>query len=81
MTQTTRSRAAAAEVCRLGDCGPVAAEIRARLHRLGLLTDGRGDEFDPEVDRAVRQFQQERGIAVDGIVAVRAVRHRDRTPP
>ncbi len=56
---------------RLGDRGPAIAEIRSRLHRLGLLPEGAGDTFDDAVDRAVRQFQQDRGIAVDGIVGPR----------
>ena len=50
------------------------AEVRARLHRLGLVEDGRGDAFDDDLDRAVRQFQQERGIAVDGIVGTQTFR-------
>ena len=50
------------------------AEVRARLHRLGLIEDGRGDSFDAELDRAVRLFQQERGIGVDGIVGTQTFR-------
>jgi len=50
------------------------AEVRTRLHRLGLVEDGGGDEFDAELDRAVRQFQQERGIAVDGLVGTQTFR-------
>jgi len=65
---TPPRRPAASELCRLGDTGPAVAEVRARLHRLGLIEDGRGDCFDDDVDRAVRQFQQERGITVDGII-------------
>ncbi len=45
-------------------------EVRDRLERLGLLdacTSDR-DRFDDAVDAAVRAFQQERGIDVDGIV-------------
>ena len=74
MIQPTRNRSAAGEACRLGDAGPVVAEIRSRLHRLGLLSDGHGDAFDPEVDLAVRQFQQERGIASDGVVGPQTYR-------
>ena len=50
------------------------AEVRARLHRLGLTEDGRGDVFDAELDQAVRLFQQERGIGVDGVVGTQTFR-------
>jgi N-acetylmuramoyl-L-alanine amidase len=50
------------------------AEVRARLHRLGLVEDGRGDHFDAPLDRSVRAFQQDRGIAVDGIVGPQTFR-------
>ena len=60
---------------RLGDHGTAVAEVRALLHRLDLLArpadtvDLRdGDLFDRDVDRAVRTFQQQRGVTVDGIV-------------
>lgn len=56
------------------------AQIRASLALLGLLPDGEilggpdaGDvettEFDTRCDRAVRAFQQQRGLTVDGMVA------------
>ena len=50
------------------------AEVRARLHRLGRIEDGRGDAFDEVLDTAVRQFQQERGIGIDGIVGPQTFR-------
>lgn len=61
--------------CRRGDIGPIVAEIRTRLALVGLL-DTSGDPladtpsaaFDSATDRAVRTFQQQRGITVDGIV-------------
>ena len=55
---------------RRGDVGPAVAEVRARLAWLGLCNDDAADvqTFDDELDRAVRAFQQERGITVDGIV-------------
>ena len=55
---------------RRGDVGPAVAEVRARLAWLGLCSDDAADvqTFDDELDRAVRAFQQERGITVDGIV-------------
>ncbi len=56
---------------RIGDSGAAVSEIRARLHRVGLLPAGTGvatDRFDPDTDRAVRTFQQRRGVTVDGVV-------------
>ncbi len=55
---------------RRGDEGAAVAEVRARLAQLGLCADTDADPevFDGELDRAVRAFQQERGITVDGIV-------------
>jgi N-acetylmuramoyl-L-alanine amidase len=59
---------------RRGDTGPAVAEIRSKLAVLGLISadaDGPGvttATFDDATDRAVRAFQQERGISVDGIV-------------
>lgn len=64
---------------RRGDTGPAVAEIRAKLGLLGLLAEGEDAElldpagalFDEATDRAVRAFQQQRGISVDGIVGSR----------
>jgi N-acetylmuramoyl-L-alanine amidase len=59
---------------RHGDSGPAVAEIRAKLAVLGLLasTDRLDDPaaavFDAAADHAVRAFQQQRGITVDGVV-------------
>jgi N-acetylmuramoyl-L-alanine amidase len=65
---------------RRGDTGPAVAEIRAKLARLNLLrlspdsldplagTDTAA--FDDATDRAVRDFQQQRGLTVDGLVGV-----------
>jgi N-acetylmuramoyl-L-alanine amidase len=58
-------------VLRRGDTGAAVAEVRARLAHLGLVDDSDeagADQFDADLDRAVRSFQQERGITVDGIV-------------
>lgn len=57
--------------------------MRARLAHLGLCSDAPAgvelDEiiFDAELDRAVRTFQQERGITVDGIVGPDTFRRLD----
>ncbi len=69
---------------RRGDTGPAVAEIRDRLGRLGLLAheaadheqrvDPAQDCFDESVDRAVRSFQQERGLTVDGVVGEQTFR-------
>ncbi|WP_149360243.1 N-acetylmuramoyl-L-alanine amidase [Lolliginicoccus suaedae] len=58
---------------RLGDSGPAVAEARLRLVNLGFLhDDGDLEEarsiFDSVLDTAVRAFQQQRGLLVDGIV-------------
>jgi N-acetylmuramoyl-L-alanine amidase len=56
---------------RRGDEGAAVAEVRARLAQLALCNDIIESDpalFDDELDRAVRTFQQERGITVDGIV-------------
>jgi N-acetylmuramoyl-L-alanine amidase len=60
---------------RRGDCGSAVVEIRSRLATLGLLeADPGNDEFDADLDRAVRAFQQQRGLSVDGIVGVNTYR-------
>lgn len=64
------------EVYRRGDHGTAVAEIRGRLVLLGLLPQRPATMYSPEadetfddgLDRAVRQFQQERGATVDGAV-------------
>ena len=53
---------------RLGDTGHAVAEIGDRLSRLGLLEATATDEFDGHLDRAVRAFQQQRGLTADGVV-------------
>jgi N-acetylmuramoyl-L-alanine amidase len=60
---------------RLGDTGPAVAEVRHKLGLLGLLGEEPGGSgqpvearYDQDVDRAVREFQQQRGITVDGVV-------------
>jgi N-acetylmuramoyl-L-alanine amidase len=60
------------QLLRRGDSGPAVVEIRSTLRRFGLLTEpaagATGDHFGPEVEEAVRAFQQQRGLITDGIV-------------
>ena len=66
--------ATTAVVYRLGDEGPAVAEIRDRLARVGLLASTPPPEpamparYDAAVERAVRAFQQQRGLTADGVV-------------
>lgn len=63
---------------RCGDRNAAVVEIRTALAALGLvnspdadLTTGKNvalDVFDEELDQAVRAFQQQRGLLVDGII-------------
>ncbi len=65
---------------RLGSTGAAVAEVRARLAHLGLITDSDptvNNTFDADVDNAVRIFQQERGITVDGVVGPETFRRLD----
>lgn len=63
---------------RLGDTGAGVAEVRARLAHLGLLRSPDSSmDFDEDVDVAVRTFQQERGLSVDGIVGPATYRRLD----
>jgi N-acetylmuramoyl-L-alanine amidase len=64
------------QLIKRGDSGPAAAEVRATLVSLGLLAEGRHAApedpqsvlFDAACDLALREFQQSRGLSVDGIV-------------
>ena len=70
------------QLIRLGSEGPVVAEIRSKLAVLGLLAEDQPRAphdavFDAECDRALRGFQQERGLRVDGIVGAETYRALD----
>ncbi len=55
------------QVYRRGDTGPAVREVQGALLQLGLLA-GPEDGFGAATDRAVREFQQRRGLTVDGLV-------------
>jgi len=66
------------DVLRCGDRSGLVVEIRAALAALGLLTNPDADlstgkhvaldAFDDELLQAVRAFQQQRGLLVDGVI-------------
>lgn len=71
---------AAPALFRLGDHGPAVCEIRSKLDLLGLTGGSENrrhtdpEAFDEPLDRAVRAFQQQRGLSVDGIVGANTYR-------
>lgn len=60
-----------------GDSGPVVTEVRSTLARLGLIEPSESDLFDQDVDLAIRAFQQQRGLKVDGMVGGQTYRALD----
>jgi len=54
----------------LGDTSPIVLEVADRLYRVGHLANPRqaGAVFDDELAEAIRHFQQDQGLLVDGIV-------------
>jgi len=64
---------------RPGDRGPAVTEIRRVLAGLDLLVPSApdSDEFDAHTERAVRAFQQSRGLSVDGRVGTETWRALD----
>ena len=67
------------EKLKLGDVGPRVARLRARL--LGSFYFAYGEDqrntFDAMLERAVREYQESHGLAVDGIAGLSTVRHLD----
>ena len=56
---------------RPGDHHPVVREVRAKLVWIAALPDapaGDPQTYDPEMEQAVRHFQQERGLVSDGVL-------------
>ena len=72
-----------AAVFKLGDSGPAVDQITALLGRIGLLDrapDAAAPDsaaFDQRVELAVREFQQQRGLTVDGMVGPLTFRRLD----
>lgn len=53
---------------REGDRSDEVVDVQARLRAFGLALDDDSGSFGPSTKRAVRAFQQRRGILIDGIV-------------
>ena len=73
MTTPTSTLTAADQPLKVGDHGPVVNTLRALLLRAAALDPALPPAvdpnlFDPDLDRAVRAFQQDRGLVADGIV-------------
>jgi N-acetylmuramoyl-L-alanine amidase len=63
------------QLFRLGDRGPAVADVQSTLVSLGLLESRPAEPvFDDATDRALRHFQQRRGLSVDGVVGVETYR-------
>ncbi len=66
-----RSPGGTAGILRAGDRGPRVQAVREQLVALGHLDAPQGEDepaFDDDVTRAVRAFQQQRGLTADGLV-------------
>jgi len=62
---------------RRGDAGPAVAQIVDLLGRQGLIEGELPDHYDERVELAVRTFQQQRGLHVDGVVGSATYRRLD----
>ena len=62
---------------RLGDTGPAVDQIVGLLCRLGLIDGDPPQAYDDRVELAVRAFQQQRGLHVDGVVGSATFRRLD----
>src|SRR6478735_342424 len=68
--RSSRGLTMAQSAMRVGDVGPQVRAVRERLVATGDLpgSAAQDETFDTEVERAVRAFQQRRGMLVDGVV-------------
>lgn len=61
----------------IGDTGPAVTQIVGLLAQLGLLEGELPTTYDDRVELAVRTFQQQRDLYVDGVVGVATFRRLD----
>ncbi|MFL6154696.1 MAG: peptidoglycan-binding protein [Marmoricola sp.] len=64
-------------IFRNGDEGPAVTQIVGLLGHLGLLDGELPTRYDDAVELAVRTFQQQRGLHVDGVVGIATFRRLD----
>jgi N-acetylmuramoyl-L-alanine amidase len=64
-------------IFRNGDSGPAVTQIVGLLAQVGLLEGELPTTYDDRVEFAVRTFQQQRGLHVDGVVGVATFRRLD----
>lgn len=64
-------------IFRNGDSGPAVTQIVGLLAQLGFLDGDLPATYDQQVEVAVRAFQQQRGLHVDGIVGIATFRRLD----
>lgn len=51
-----------------GDSDPLVATVKAQLQRLGYQCHPASEVFDHQFESVIREFQQSRGIVVDGVI-------------
>ena len=56
------------DLIRLGSSGAAVDEVHAVLQHLNLIGEPAPQTYDAITERAVRTFQQQRGLSVDGVV-------------
>lgn len=56
------------ETLRLGDRGEQVSNLQQKLAAAGFAVSSQKGSFDEETEAAVRQFQQAKGLTIDGIV-------------
>ena len=79
--QTPATVVASGWMMRAGGHGNRVGQLTARLGELGYLADAdRGAAFTPAVETAVRAFQTDRGLFVDGVVGPQTLAELNRTP-
>src|SRR5690348_13652271 len=64
-------------IFRNGDSGPAVTQIVGVLAQLGFLEGDLPTVYDERVETAVRAFQQQRGLHVDGMVGIATFRRLD----